>query len=149
MHLRQEAVVRLTGAAGGPTYNAGHMRILVVLLCLLAGSAVLAGPDIAEVREAADRARAESSLASPDRPLWRTAIRLAEELRAAEPDSAEAARLLAGIYSEVAWHSRAFSAWLDWAGMSGQAPEAEPFAEAALQLGFARLRAGDPAGADR
>lgn len=120
----------------------------MVVLCLLAGSAVLAGPEIADVREAADRARMESSLASPDRPLWRTAIRLAEELRAAEPDSLEAARLLAGIYSEVAWHSRAFSAWLDWAGLSGQEPEAEPFAEAALQLGFARLRAGDPEGAD-
>src|SRR5690625_7379549 len=116
MHLRQEAVVRLTGGAGGPTYNAGHMRILVVLLCLLAGSAVLAGPDIAEVREAADRARAESSLASPDRPLWRTAIRLAEELRAAEPDAAEAARLLAGKYSEVGGQPRGAAAGRRGAG---------------------------------
>jgi len=127
----------------------GVMRKLLVLLVLLCGAAALAEGELTAAREAAAEARAESRLPSPDQPLWRTAIRLAQEARDAAPESAEAARLLAEIYSEVAWHSRAYGAWLDWAELSGEAPEAEPFAEAALQLGFARLGAGDPEGADR
>lgn len=142
-------VAPLTGRPAGQTYNAQHMRPFLLTLALLLAAAALADTDGAAVREAAERARAQSTIPSPDQPLWRTAIRLAEQYRQDHPDSVEAARLLAETYSEVAWYSRAFDAWLDWSALSGRPPEAEPFTEAALQLGFARLSAGDPQGADR
>lgn len=121
------------------------LRSVVVLLCLLLGGA-LAQPAPAFL-DAVSAARASGEPAHPDQPAWRSAIRAGEQARAAAPADTATVRLLAELYSEVAWYARAYETWLDYASLSGDAPETAAFSEAAHQLGFARWRSGDAAGA--
>lgn len=123
-------------------------RILTMLAFVLACLAQSqTDPAVASLQEAARLARSTSPLQHPDQPLWREAIRLGEQLLNEDPQNPELALLLARIYSDVAWHARAYSAWLDYARLSGDAPDGAAFAEAAQQLGFARFSFGDLAGA--
>src|SRR5690554_761598 len=125
------------------------MRFWIITALLLVTGVSLAQADSAAGRleQAVGTARESGQLRHPDQPLWREAIRLGEELLAAEPGSVGLARLQAEIYSEVAWYARAFDAWLHFSDVSGAAPEPAPFAEAAHQLGYARYSFGDAAGA--
>lgn len=106
-----------------------------------------AAASLTELSAALETARSSSQQPHPDQPLWREAIRTGEQARDADPESAELLRTLAGLYSEVSWHIRAFETWLDYAAVSGEAPAGAAFAEAAHQLGFARYSAGDLQGA--
>ncbi len=123
------------------------MRLLPIALAamLLLASAAANNPE--ELSAAVEAARESGQRPHPDQTLWREAIRTGEQARAAEPGSAEVLRLLARLYSEVSWHIRAYDTWLEFASVSGEAPDEQAFAEAAHQLGFARYSAGDLAGA--
>lgn len=140
------------------------VRALLALLLLLAAPPALAQPRpdaqelLGRARDALLEARASPEPATPDPPLWRAALRLAEQAAAAAPEDPAARRFLARVYSEVAWHSRAYRAWLEYLELggtlstepppgTGEPSDAALFSEAAHQLGFARYRAGDPEGA--
>ena len=126
---------------------AALMKPLIALLTALLLSAVQAQAGLQEFEQAVSLARDSGQPAHPDQNAWRDAIRVGEQARSAEPDSAEVAGLLAQTYSDVAWYSRAFEAWLSYSELSGQPPAAQPFAEAAHQLGFARYSFADFEGA--
>ena len=125
------------------------MKRLLLLPLLLCAGLALGQPaaDVERLEQAVMQARQDADIAHPDQPEWRQVIRLAESLSEAAPESVELALLRARIYSEVDWYARAWTAWLDYSELSGAEPDAAAFAEAGLQLGFARYRAGDAAGA--
>lgn len=123
------------------------MRRLFTALAVMLLLAPVSANTFAELNEAVNAARSSTQQPHPDRPLWRAAIHTGELARAAEPGSAQILELLARLYSEVSWHIRAYETWLDYLAVSGTAPDAEAFAEAAHQLGFARYSAGDTEGA--
>lgn len=126
----------------------GTMKLLLsILTAVLLGGVGLGQAGLADLQQAAQAARESGQPAHPDQNAWRDAIRTGEQARRAEPESAQVARLLAELYSEVAWYSRAFATWLDYSELSGEPPAAEPFAEAAHQLGFARYSFADLQGA--
>lgn len=123
------------------------MRSLLTVLVAVLLLTPAAAATLTDFSEAARAARESGQQAHPDQPLWRAAIRAGEQARSAGPESAELLQELARLYSEVAWHIRAYETWLDYAAVSGEAPAEDAFAEAAHQLGFARYSAGDLAGA--
>lgn len=127
---------------------AAVMKLLLsILTAILLGGASLAQTGFQDLEQAVQLARDSGQPAHPDQNSWRDAIRIGERARSLEPESARIAGLLAQLYSDVAWYSRAFDAWLAYSDLSGQAPAAEPFAEAAHQLGFARYGFADFEGA--
>lgn len=124
------------------------MKLLMSLLSvLLLGGAGLAQTGLPELEQAVALARDSGQPPHPDQNAWRDAIRTGELARSAEPESAQIAGLLAQVYSDVAWYSRAFDTWLVYSDLSGQPPAAQPFADAAHQLGFARYSFADLDGA--
>lgn len=122
------------------------MRSFTTALVAMLLAAAAAGPADA-FSQAVSAAQASGQQPHPDRPLWREAIMLGEQAREAQPDDPAVILQLAALYSEVDWHIRAYTAWLDYAELTGEAPDPEAFAEAAHQLGFARYSAGDIGGA--
>lgn len=131
---------------------------LLAALALLASLALAQRPPeadalLSQAREAAARGRATERLATPDAPGWREAIRLGEEARALAPRDPELLRFLAVTYSDVGWFVRAWAAWTAWLEEGGTL-SAEPgpgtrsdlerYADAAVELGFARYEADRP-----
>src|SRR5690554_3023751 len=122
-------------------------RTILLAAALLFASQVTAQATLPEVQAAVAAARASEQIPHPDQPLWREAIRLAEETRDAVPGDEATLLALARLYHEVSWHVRAWDAWLQWQEVSGEALLDTEFAETATQLAFARQQTGDLAGA--
>src|SRR5690625_1806977 len=143
---RQSPASPPTGEPGKRLYNLAVMRSFTTALVAMLLAAAAAGP-AEDFSQAVSAAQASGQQPHPDRPLWREAIMLGEQAREAQPDDPAVILQLAALYSEVDWHIRAYTAWLDYAELTGEAPDPEAFAEAAHQLGFARYSAGDIGGA--
>ena len=85
-----------------------------------------------------------------DQPLWRSAINKGRAALELEPTNPSIVQFLAESYSAVNWHIRAWEQWLAYLELKGSfasAENAQMFANAGTELGFARYEAGDLGGA--
>jgi len=129
--------------------------ILLSWVLLSVAAAQLSGEaarTLAEAERAAAQARENyvGVANTPDRPLWREAIRLGEAARELAPGSPEVLRFLGETYSALSWDVRAWGVWTDYLDAGGEL-DAEALAmlsEAGRRLGYARYNAGDLAGAE-
>jgi tetratricopeptide (TPR) repeat protein len=120
--------------------------IRMVLLFVLAGAALAqtAGP-LPQARALVQQALGAEVVPTPDQPLWASALRLAQEAHAQDPNDPDALSLLAEIYSYVGWHIRAWQTWLAYRELVGELfpDELHKATAAGHQLAFARYQAGD------
>ena len=88
------------------------------------------------------KAEATYERAYPDLPLWREAIKKAEEAARLDPNAPEVWRLLAEIYTKTGWWIKAAEAWERYLELGGAASPAE-LAEVYKNLGYLAYQRGD------
>lgn len=136
-------------------YRLWRDALIVGTVCLFAGLTWAQG----DAQTLFDEAKADAQSARQsypdgvyniDQPLWRSAVskgRAALELEPANPDII---LFLAESYSALNWHVRAWEQWLGYLELQGgftNDRQAEMFARAGTELGFARYEVGDLTGA--
>jgi len=96
-----------------------------------------------EAQQLANQARTQKVAPSPDSGLWKQAIDKAEQATQADPSSPEAWQVLAGLYTETKFWSKADQAWNKYVELKGGNPDPAALPQLAMvnmNLGYAAYK---------
>jgi len=104
---------------------------------------------LTQAREAAREALASYDTYTPDKPLFREAIRLGREAVRLAPDNPEALRFLAELHGVTGFYGPAFETWERFVEAGGVLDRnaQEQLVRAGTKLGYAQYERGDLEGA--
>ncbi len=97
---------------------------------------------LSEAQALATEARQTYKAQFPDKPLWREAIAKAQQAAKLDPEAPEVWKVLAEIYTDTGWWSRAEESWKKFLALS-QGGDPQPLARALRALGYLSYQRGD------